>query len=89
MAAPQDNTLTFEQIVTRLETIAARLEGGEVQLEQALALFEEGMALSKSGSGRLDDAEKRLEVLLNDGQTQALPKPSPTGAGGAPDAALR
>lgn len=88
MAAPKDEP-TFEQIVTRLEAIAAKLEGGDVQLEQALTLFEEGMRLSKSGSGRLDDAEKRLEVLLADGQTQALPSQPPQGAGGAPGAAPR
>jgi exodeoxyribonuclease VII small subunit len=72
-AAPQDPK-SFEQIVTRLEAIAARLEGGDVQLEQALTLFEEGMTLSKTGGQRLDDAERRLEVLLADGQTQALPQ---------------
>jgi exodeoxyribonuclease VII small subunit len=55
---------TFEDIVARLETIAGRLEGGDVKLEEALSLFEEGVRLSKTGTSKLDDAERKLEVLL-------------------------
>lgn len=60
-AAPEP---TFEEIVSRMETIAGRLESGEVKLEEALSLFEEGVRLSKTGTSRLDDAERKLEVLL-------------------------
>lgn len=83
MAAQSQDATSFEQIVNRLEAIAAHLEGGDVKLEQALTLFEEGMKLSKIGGQRLDDAERRLEVLLADGQTQALP-PEPGGPAGSP-----
>ena len=61
---------TFEQIVSRLEGIAHRLEGDDVKLEDALALFEEGVRLSKTGTTRLDAAERRLEILLDRGDTQ-------------------
>jgi exodeoxyribonuclease VII small subunit len=70
--AESETPSSFEHIVTRLEAIAAHLEAGDVQLEQALRLFEEGVGLSKQGTQRLDEAERRLEVLLADGQTQAL-----------------
>lgn len=63
---------TFEQAVVRLEAIARQLEGGEVALEDALRLFEEGIALSKLGSKRLDEAERKLEVLLADGRPAPL-----------------
>lgn len=59
-----DREPTFEEIVARLESIAGRLEGNDVKLEEALALFEEGVRLSKHGTHRLDDAERRMEVLL-------------------------
>lgn len=54
---------TFEDIVARLEEIAHKLEGGQPKLEEALALFEEGVRLSKLGGQKLDEAERRLEVL--------------------------
>ncbi len=63
---------TFEDLVQRLEGIVGKLEGDEVPLESALALFEEGMALAQRGSQQLDDAERRLEVLLADGKVQPL-----------------
>lgn len=61
-ADPQDKS--FEAIVQRLETIAKSLESGSPKLEEALALFEEGVTLSKLGTQKLDQAEKRIEVLL-------------------------
>jgi len=60
----------FEQVIARLEAIAEKLEGGDVKLEDALSLFEEGVALSKVGTRRLDDAERKLEVLLGDEEVE-------------------
>ena len=61
---------TFEQITARLEEIALLLEGGEIELERALALFEEGVCLTNLGTKRLDEAERRVEVLLENGETR-------------------
>ena len=58
--------LRFEQILERLTTIVGRLESGELSLEDSLAQFEEGVRLSKVGAGVLDDAERKIEVLLRD-----------------------
>jgi exodeoxyribonuclease VII small subunit len=60
--------LSFEQIVEQLSLVVAQLEDGELPLEQALAKFEQGVALSRLGSKRLDDAERRIEILLRDAQ---------------------
>lgn len=68
MTDPSD-TLTFEAIVDRLDSIAERLESGEAQLEEALQLFEEGVRLSKVGTRRLDEAERKLEILLDNDET--------------------
>jgi exodeoxyribonuclease VII small subunit len=60
--------LSFEQIVEQLSSVVEQLEDGELPLEQALARFEQGVALSRMGSKRLDEAERRIELLLRDAQ---------------------
>jgi len=59
-------TLRFEQILEQLTTIVGKLESGALSLEDSLAQFEEGVRLSKVGAGVLDDAERKIEVLLRD-----------------------
>ena len=58
--------LSFEQILERLAGVVEQLEDGEIPLEQALLTFEQGIALSRVGQKRLDEAERRIEVLLRD-----------------------
>jgi exodeoxyribonuclease VII small subunit len=60
--------LSFEQIVEQLSVVVEQLEDGELPLEQALTKFEQGVALSRLGTQRLDEAERRIEVLLRDAQ---------------------
>lgn len=67
--APDDAALSFEQILERLEGVVASLEQGDAPLEQALSTFERGIALARLGSRRLDDAERRIEALLGDGDS--------------------
>ncbi len=54
----------FENALKRLEKIVAELEKGEVALEKAIQLFEEGVKLSQFCSARLDEAERKVEILL-------------------------
>jgi exodeoxyribonuclease VII small subunit len=68
----EPEALSFEQILERLEGVVGELERGELPLEQALAAFERGVMLSRKGAERLDDAERRIEVLLSDGEGLAL-----------------
>ncbi|MBQ8509047.1 MAG: exodeoxyribonuclease VII small subunit [Clostridia bacterium] len=56
--------LSFEQALSRLEEIVRALDGGEAPLDQSLALFEEGVALVKLCSGKLDNAEQRVKILV-------------------------
>jgi exodeoxyribonuclease VII small subunit len=58
--------LSFEQIVERLSAVVAQLEDGDLPLEQALRTFEQGVSLSRLGTKRLDEAERRIELLLQD-----------------------
>jgi exodeoxyribonuclease VII small subunit len=66
-------TQTFESSLAALERIVRELERGELPLEKSLALFEEGVRLSRECQERLNEAERRIEVLLqdNDGRTFA------------------
>jgi exodeoxyribonuclease VII small subunit len=54
----------FEAALARLEEIVKELETGDLPLEQSLKLYEEGIKLSRLCNKRLEDAERRVEILL-------------------------
>jgi exodeoxyribonuclease VII small subunit len=56
---------SFEISLKELEEIVHQLETEDLPLEKALALFEQGTSLSKTCSKTLDEAEKKIEVLLS------------------------
>lgn len=57
---------TFETSLKELEKIVRRLENGDSALEESLKLFEDGVRLSRECQERLNQAERRIEVLLKD-----------------------
>jgi exodeoxyribonuclease VII small subunit len=59
---------TFETSLTALEKIVRELEHGDLPLEESLRLFEEGVKLSRECQERLNQAERRIEVLLRDSE---------------------
>ncbi len=68
--------LKFEDALNRLEGIVKNLEAGKLPLKEALKLFEEGIKLSRVCSKRLEEAERRVEILLRDEKTGKI-KPQP------------
>jgi exodeoxyribonuclease VII small subunit len=68
----------FEAAIAELETVVRKLEEGELSLEQSLTLYERGVTLSKFCHARLEDAERRIELLNERGQL----KPAPAGLSG-------
>jgi exodeoxyribonuclease VII small subunit len=70
----------FESAIAELEQIVATLEEGELPLEKALQLYERGVQLSRYCHGRLEDAERRIEVLDDRGNLRAAPSPLTDGA---------
>jgi len=56
----------FETALDRLEKIVKELESGDLPLEQSLKLFEEGIKLSRICNKRLEDAERKVEILMKD-----------------------
>ena len=65
-------TLDFETTLTRLEAIVTRLENGDLPLEKALKEFENGVQLAKLGQERLQQAEQRIQILLQKNATAEL-----------------
>lgn len=63
------NEINFEQSMQELEKIASELENGELTLEESITKFEEGMKLSKKCNEIIENAEKKITILLqNDGE---------------------
>lgn len=59
-------TIKFEDALARLETIVNELEKGDLPLDESLRIFEEGIKLSKTCLKMLDDAERKVEILIQD-----------------------
>jgi exodeoxyribonuclease VII small subunit len=71
MAKKKLENLTFEESLTELETIVHSLEQGDLDLEQSMSLFERGLGLSKVSQIKLENAEQKIQILLNkDGEAQ-------------------
>jgi exodeoxyribonuclease VII small subunit len=58
--------IKFEECLARLEQIVTSLETGHLPLEESLKVFEEGIALARHCSRYLEDAERRIEILVKD-----------------------
>lgn len=56
----------FEEMMKDLEQIAKDLESGNLSLDDSVKKFEEGMEISKSCSKILEDAEKKISILIKD-----------------------
>lgn len=58
----------FEEMIEALEKISQELETGELTLDQSMEKFEEGMQLSKKCSEILENAEKKITILIKNGE---------------------
>lgn len=56
----------FEQAMARLEAIVGELEKSDLPLDESLKIFEEGIRLSKNCLKILEEAEHKVEVLVQD-----------------------
>ncbi|SEM25903.1 Exodeoxyribonuclease VII small subunit [Syntrophus gentianae] len=56
----------FEEAMTKLESLVRKMETGEMTLEESLKAFEEGIRLSRLCAARLDEAERRVELLMRE-----------------------
>jgi len=58
---------SFESSIKELERIVEQLEAGDIPLERSLELFEQGVRISRECQRRLDEAERKVEILLKAG----------------------
>lgn len=68
-------TLTYEESMKELEQVVKALESGDLTLDESIKKFEKGMELSKHCSTLLEEAEKKITVLIEkeDGSMEAEP----------------
>ena len=69
--ASQEN-LDFEQIMLQLDNLVNQLEKGDLPLEDALKAFEKGIKLAQEGQAKFQQAEQRIQILLQKNETAQL-----------------
>jgi len=67
----QETEISFELAIEQLERIVAQLESGDVPLEKAIELYQEGVRLSHLCGVKLEQVEKKIEMLV-EGETGAV-----------------
>jgi len=67
-----NNSQNFETSLEELERIVRELERGDLPLEKSLELFEQGVKLSRTCQERLNEAERRIEILTRDNQSKPV-----------------
>lgn len=65
MARKKIENLSFEESLNELEEIVQGLEQGELSLEDSMSLFERGLHLSQASQNKLQDAEQKIQILIN------------------------
>ena len=67
--------MKFETALDKLEEIVRKLEDGDLPLDDSLKMFEEGVRLYRFCGGKLDAAERRIEILMKneDGAVEPVP----------------
>ncbi|MGH7987579.1 MAG: exodeoxyribonuclease VII small subunit [Candidatus Binataceae bacterium] len=75
-----ENKKKFEDELKDLEGLVTQIDSGELSLEESISAFERGVVLVRSLNGRLDEAERKIEVLMRDadGDLKSVPfEPAP------------
>ena len=69
----------FEEAMAKLEALVRKMEAGERTREESLKAFEEGIRLSRLCAARLDEAERRVELLISENSKVATQPFTDTG----------
>jgi exodeoxyribonuclease VII small subunit len=78
-----DGAEAYDVVVTRLERVVGELESGQLSLEQSIEKFAEGVKLAHEATRKLDEAERRIEMLVRnaDGSEEEVPFDAEGGKG--------
>lgn len=71
---------SFETSLKELEKIVGELEGGEIPLETQLKSFEKGVALSRECLKQLEEVERKVELLMQNGEGEMKTTPFDAGS---------
>ncbi len=71
----ENNPKRFEDEMADLEGIVNQIDSGELSLEESIAAFERGVALVRSLNQKLDEVERRVEVLIRDSRGELKRSP--------------
>lgn len=82
MAKKNQPEKSFEDALQRLEQVLESLEHGNLNLEESVKAFEEGVKLVRFCHDKLDEVERRVELLLKDEAGRFFTKPFPEDEGG-------
>jgi exodeoxyribonuclease VII small subunit len=69
--------LSFEKAIEELEVIVKKLEKGELSLDDSIECFKRGVELTKYCNKRLDEAERSITMLIEDGTGNVIEKDMP------------
>lgn len=72
MATKKIENMSFEASVEELETIVNQLEQGDLPLDKALAQFERGIGLARNGQQKLQGAQQKVDILMNNNGDASL-----------------
>ncbi|MCI8485701.1 MAG: exodeoxyribonuclease VII small subunit [Clostridia bacterium] len=64
----EEENISFESAMEELELIAKTLEKGDLNLDESVKQFEKGIKLSKKCNEILESAEKKISILIQDGE---------------------
>ena len=66
MSVKKEEEKNFEELMVKLEEITTKLEGESLSFDESVSLFEEGMKISKECNSKLENAEKKITMLINE-----------------------
>tara|TARA_B100001057_G_C22746084_1_gene909795 strand:+ start:414 stop:656 length:243 start_codon:yes stop_codon:yes gene_type:complete len=72
MATKKPENMSFEAAIEELNGLVDQLENGDLALDDALKKFERGISLARAGQSKLNDAEQRVSILLQNDENAEL-----------------
>ncbi|WP_059020022.1 exodeoxyribonuclease VII small subunit [Vibrio coralliirubri] len=72
MATKKPENMSFEAAIEELDGLVDQLENGDLALDDALKKFERGISLARAGQSKLNDAEQRVSILLQNDENVEL-----------------
>jgi exodeoxyribonuclease VII small subunit len=67
--------IKFEEALERLEQIVCQLEDGSLDLDESLKIFDEGIKLTQACTKKLEESEKKIQILLKNEQGEKSLQP--------------